>query len=414
MSTHTFTEHDFRPVILGGDITAYSLVRTFHEAYAVKSLVVNMTETGPIAMSGLCDHIYEAGLENEANLIEALSKVGAQEGAAKGKKLILLAAGDWYVRLIIENRALLEQWFVIPYIGEDLMNEIVLKDKFYGYLDTLDLPYPKTVVVDVPNGEDVEVPAEWGFPIVAKPASSALYHYAKFPGKKKVYILHSKAELDEMLVNLRTSSYDYKFLVQEFVPGNDTNMRVLTCYSDKNGKVVFGSLGHVLLEEHVPMAIGNPCVIINTEDDEIINQAKAFLEHVGYVGYSNFDLKFDPRDGTYKFFEINVRLGRSNYYVTAGGNNTAEYYVRDHVYGEDFEGVTYARGEHLFAFVPKYVIKKYVLDKPLRDKALGLMKAGKASDPNSYKPDLTPKRRAYNLAYHLNQIRKFRKHFVAR
>lgn len=53
-----FTEHDFRPVILGGDITAYSLVRTLCEAYRVKSLVVNMTRSGgQLDDSKLCDRV---------------------------------------------------------------------------------------------------------------------------------------------------------------------------------------------------------------------------------------------------------------------------------------------------------------------------------------------------------------------
>ena len=162
------------------------------------------------------------------------------------------------------------------------------------------------------------------------------------------------------------------------------------------------------------MAIGNPCVIITTEIDEVVEQAKRFLEKVGYVGFSNFDLKYDRRDGTYKFFEINVRLGRSNFYVTANGYNVSDWYVRDWVRHEELEGLEIARGEHLFAFVPKAVIKKYVQDPVLRDKALALMKAGRSSDPNVYPPDLTIKRRAYNLAYHVNQVRKFREHFVAR
>ena len=34
-------------------------------------------------------------------------------------------------------------------------------------------------------------------------------------------------------------------------------MRVLTNYSDRNGKVKFMCLGHVLLEEHSPHGIGN-------------------------------------------------------------------------------------------------------------------------------------------------------------
>ena len=60
-----FAEHDFRPVILGGDITAYSLVRTFYEAYQVKSIVVNMTRSGgPLEGSSLCDHLFYDATRN--------------------------------------------------------------------------------------------------------------------------------------------------------------------------------------------------------------------------------------------------------------------------------------------------------------------------------------------------------------
>ena len=404
---------DFRPVILGGDITAYSLVRTFHEAYGVRPLVVNMTDGGPIALSRVCDHVYVPGLEDAAVFVGALEKVG-REHQEPGVPLLLVAAGDWYVRMIIENKDRLGRLFTIPYIERALLDEVVRKDRFYGLLDDVGVPYPRTVVVDMAQdlGEEHDLP--FGFPLVMKPADSALHHYASYPGKRKVFILETREELDDILARVRASNYDGNFLLQEFIPGDDTNMRVLTCYSDQHGRVRFGAVGHVLLEEHHPLAIGNPCVIITTEIDEVVEQAKRFLERVGYVGFSNFDLKYDRRDGTMKFFEINVRLGRSNFYVTAGGNNVSEWYVRDWVRHEEMQGLEIARGEHLFAFVPKYVVKRYVLDHALRDKALALMKAGRASDPNWYAPDLTLKRRAYNVAYHLNQVRKFREHFVAR
>ena len=404
---------DFRPVILGGDITAYSLVRTFHEAYGLRPLVVNMTDGGPIALSRVCDHVYVPGLEDADVFVGALEKVG-REHQEPGVPLLLVAAGDWYVRMIIENKDRLGRLFTIPYIDRALLDEVVRKDRFYGLLDDVGVPYPKTVVVDMAQdlGEEHDLP--FGFPLVMKPADSALHHYASYPGKRKVFILETREELDDTLARVRASNYDGNFLLQEFIPGDDTNMRVLTCYSDQHGRVRFGAVGHVLLEEHHPLAIGNPCVIITTEIDEVVDQAKRFLERVGYVGFSNFDLKYDRRDGTMKFFEINVRLGRSNFYVTAGGNNVSEWYVRDWVRHEDMHGLEIARGEHLFAFVPKYVVKRYVLDPALRDKALALMKAGRASDPNWYAPDLTLKRRAYNVAYHVNQVRKFREHFVAR
>ncbi len=406
-----FSANDFRPVILGGDITAYSLVRTFHEAYGSRPLVLNMTKSGPIALTSLAEHRYVEGLENEETLVAALLAIG-REAAGTGQKLLVLGCGDWYVRILIENKHRLAPHFLIPYVDQDLLDRIVLKDKFYGLMDELDIPYPKTFVYDV--SQDTPLDFDFGYPIVAKPANSALYHYAQFPGKKKVFILDSRAELEEVLRNVRTSSYDYKFLIQEFIPGEDTGMRVLTCYSDRDAKVRFASVGHTLLEEHVPSAIGNPCAIITEHNAEIVAHAQRFLEHIGYTGFSNFDVKYDPRDGTYKFFEINVRLGRSNYYNTAAGYNVATWMVRDLVNEEPMSGMEIATNEHLFTFVPKYVIKTFVADDEMRTRALNLFRRGKWSDPQIYRPDLTVKRRVYNALYHLNQIRKFHKYMKRR
>lgn len=203
-------------------------------------------------------------------------------------------------------------------------------------------------------------------------------------------------------------------MIQEFIPGADTGMRVLTCYSDRDAKVRYASVGHVLLEEHVPSAIGNPCAIITEPNQGIVEAATRFLEHIGYTGFSNFDLKYDPRDGTYKFFEINVRLGRSNFYNTAAGHNVARWIVRDLVDEEQMDGLEIATNRHLFTFVPPYVINHFVTDEQMRAQARDLIRSGRWSDPQIYGPDLTLKRRAYNFAYHMNQIRKFHKYMGRR
>lgn len=100
-------------------------------------------------------------------------------------------------------------------------------------------------------------------------------------------------------------------------------MRVLTCFSGKDKKVKMMCLGHVLLEEHTPHGSGNHAVIITEHQEELMTKVKNLLETIGYVGFSNFDIKYDVRDNRYKFFEINTRQGRSNYYVTGSGFNVA-------------------------------------------------------------------------------------------
>ena len=51
-----FEEREFLPVILGADITAYSLARSFHEEYHIRSLVLSMSKGGYIANSDIIEN----------------------------------------------------------------------------------------------------------------------------------------------------------------------------------------------------------------------------------------------------------------------------------------------------------------------------------------------------------------------
>ena len=401
-----FEEREFLPVILGADITAYSLARSYHEEYHIRSLVLSMSKGGYIANSDIIENRVFPGLEKKEVLIERLLEVGKEfEGK---KKLIVLGCGDWYVRALIESKEILKPYYIVPYIDEDLLNRIVLKDKFYEIFEELGLPYPKTYVYEC--GKENDLKFDFDYPVIAKPANSAMYHYAKFPGKRKVFSFDNEQDLRAMLKNLEASSYNYKFLIQDKIPGDDTYMRVLTCYCDQNSKVRFAALGRTLLEDHTPTAIGNPVAIINEVNPEIVAAATKFLEHIGYVGFANFDIKYDRRDGVYKFFEINVRLGRSNFYVTGSGFNTVKWIVDDYIY-HNLPEYTVADNINLYTVVPKGVIMKYVSDPELKAQAKALFKAGKVSYPLLYKADKNLKHWFYGEAALYNQYRKFHKYF---
>lgn len=131
------------------------------------------------------------------------------------------------------------------------------------------------------------------------------------PGKQKVFFLRDAAELRATLAAVQSSRYEGKFLIQEMIPGDDTSMRILTTYSDQNGKVRFASFGQTLLEDMRPMGVGNPLAIVSRTDETIVAEAARLLEAVGYTGFANFDIKVDPRDGSHRFLEINTRLGRA-------------------------------------------------------------------------------------------------------
>lgn len=398
-------EEEFLAVILGADITAYSLARSFHEEYGIKSVVLSMRRAQIIAQSKIIDNRVYDRLDEESVLVERLLEVGKE--FSPQKKLIALGCGDWYVRALIENKAVLEPYYIVPYIDETLLNNIVHKEQFYAICDELEIPHPKTYVYAC--GQENDLKLDFPFPVVAKPANSATYHYAEFPGKKKAFYVESEDELRDILSRVDGSGYDGAFLIQDFIPGDDSNMRVLTCYSDKNGKVRFSAFGRVILEDHTPGGIGNPVAIINETNERVVADATKFLEHVGYTGFSNFDIKYDTRDGSYNFFEINVRLGRSNFYVTGSGFNTVKWIVDELVYDKPLKD-TVADRENLFTVVPKGIILRYASEPKLREQVKRLYRAGKVSYPLDYAPDMNLKRRFYVYASLMNQYRKYHKY----
>ena len=138
---------------------------------------------------------------------------------------------------------------------------------------------------------------------------------------------------------------------------------------------------------------------------------KSFLESINYTGFSNFDIKFDKRDNTYKVFEINLRQGRSNYYVTSSGNNIAKYIVEDRVYNKELD-LKIQKDPFFWHVIPSNVVYKYVKDQELVNKAKQLAKEGNSATSFGYDKDLKGnfKRRWYLFLYGINQMRKFKKY----
>jgi D-aspartate ligase len=169
-------------------------------------------------------------------------------------------------------------------------------------------------------------------------------------------------------------------------------------------------LGHVLLEEHTPHGLGNHAVIITEYEQDLMEKAKNLLEDLNYKGFSNFDIKYDTRDGSYRFFEINTRQGRSNYYVTGSGFNVAKYFVEDYIYGRKLEYDDNYR-ENLWMTVPKGVAFKYVKQPENITKMKELISDGKYVNPVFKKGDNKLMRFLRMAKNHIKQYSNYSKYY---
>lgn len=396
-----------QPVILGADIGVYALARSFHEAYGVTSVVVAGAALGPVAHSRIVRHEIVADGHDPRQLVDRLVEVAK---AMPDSRLLLMANSDWLVRVVVQHRALLEQYYVVPFLSEHLLDRISDKATFAEICDDLGISVPRTIVQDFGSEPWEAVPVDLEYPLIAKAASSADYQDVEFEGKKKVFEIATADELTWLWGALRGAGFRGRFVVQELVPGDDTQMRSITAYVDTHGEITLLCSAHVLLEEHTPSGLGNPAAMITSRDDAMLDQARTFLTSTGYRGFANFDVKVDPRTGAFRFFEVNPRIGRNNYYVTAAGANPMRFVVEDAVEGRSVPPVVVDK-EILYSVVPNRLLLRYVRDPELAARVRRLIAAKAVARPLQYRGDLSPRRRLYVWMALVNQVRKFRRYY---
>lgn len=404
----------FQPVILGADIGVYALARSFHEAYGLRTIVVSMSVLGPVADSSVIDNVVLGVDASPERIVEVLGEVASRfADDASGPELLLLANTDWLVRFLVRHRAELERRYTVPFLDEALLDRLADKARFAELCTELGIDTPRTVVQDFAGADAAgwqPAPVDLPYPLIAKAANSADYERLSFDGKRKVYQVDTPAELEALWRRLVEVGFAGRFVVQEMIPGDDTQMRSITCYADRSGRVTLSCCAHVLLEEHTPSGLGNPAAMITGRFEPMLAQAQRLLTSTGYVGFANFDVKVDPRDGTARFFEVNPRIGRNNYYLTAAGANPVTHLVADRVDGAALEPVVVER-EVLYSIVPVRLLRRYVLDRALLAKVDALVGARATAHPLRYRAERSWRRRLYVLLAVVNQVRKFRRYY---
>ncbi len=400
------TEKKIIPVLLGADLNCYSVARAFHEAYGVKSYAFGRYELGTTKYSKIVKFHTVENVDTKEVLLPTLEKFAAEH---PDDLLILVGCTDAYADLIIENKNVLSAHYFCACPNAELAKKLISKEAFYEMCVQYGMDFPKTVIIKNNTETDKLDALPFTYPIILKPSSSIRYWQNPFDGMKKVYKADTPEEAKKIAETIFASGYDDSLIIQDFIPGDDSRMYVLTAYCDKNAKVKMMCLGHVLLEEHTPKGIGNHVAILTEYHEELLQNVKAFLESVGYTGFANFDIKFDVRDGKFKIFEINLRQGRSNFYVTNSGANIANYFVGDAMDILAAE-TAYMKEPTFWHTVPKKIIYSYIKDEETMQTVKTLIKEKKTASSLFYAYDLrmNPLRLAYVTIHNRRYFKKYK------
>ena len=259
---------------------------------------------------------------------------------------------------------------------------------------------PGTFVYRRRWAHDFQLP--FGAPI-CKPSNGVAYWEHDFPGSEKVFCLPTREALEATLDRVYAAGYPDSMIIQEFIPGDDSFMRVLTCYSGADARSGSCAWATCSWRAHPPRrrqsrrhhhrARRRGCVKI-----------PALPGGLHFVGFSNFDIKYDQRDGEFKAFEINTRQGRSNYYVTGAGYNLAQgFWWEDRHWSTKAPRPTVTQNRLLWMVVPRRVAYDYT-PRRYHQEMRALIQAGAVTNPLRYGPDSALKRK---LKLEKNQLGHF-------
>ncbi len=314
------------PVLLGGDLNAYSAALAFRETYGVRSHAFMRYRCGATDNSKFIKTHICSGIDSSDIAVSELLKFKVKYSDST---MLLVPCGDSYVRLLTEcGEALLSDYrFLIP--EREHFEMLSDKASFAEKISEFGIPHPEYVTFSSCEEISSERLEAIPHPAVVKASSSTEYYKHPFDGMKKVYFTDTYDESRAVIKRIFSSGYDRKVILQRRI-GSDNKNRVMTTFSDKYGQVVRAVLGDVILEEVGKSSFGNHSAIITRPLDRLAFSLIDFLNGIKYKGFANFDIMCDA-DKQY-VLEMNLRQGRSCDHLRGAGMNIARLLV-DAAYG---------------------------------------------------------------------------------
>jgi len=255
----------------------------------------------------ICPH----PLEREEEFIAFLLQIAASE---KNRPVLFITSDDFLLP-VSRNRKELERHYLMNLPDHSILECIT--DKFRQHTLALEagIPVPQTFVA-ANRDQLVEIKDRVPFPAFVKGAE--VTSWRKTMGDSfKGFVVHDREDLMKTFQTIfERGSVG---LVQEIIPGPDTNHFKASCYISRDGRVLL-AFGLQKIRQQ-PAGFGFGCLVQSVEYPEMLALGKSFFRKIGYRGVGSAEFKLDPRDGKLKLIELNPRYWQQNALAEKCGMN---------------------------------------------------------------------------------------------
>lgn len=286
---------DVPVVILGGGTNGLSWVRSLGR----RGVRVIVADNDPVCIARFSNYASEffhcpSVRERPDDFVEALLSQSDRWGRA-----ILVPTADQSLEILSQNRERLRERFIVPVPPWPCTDVFIHKQQCHVVAQRLGLSLPHTLTVTDETTLDGNL-SGMSYPCLVKPV--AVHEFG--------HIFHTKMFRADSAEDVRryvklAAQRSVKMIVQEIIPGGADQLHEYVAYYDDESNPVMEFTWQKLRQ--CPPIYGVGRVGQSTCNPEIVPLARKILQHVGFVGMCEVEFKLDPRDGCYKFIEINGR-----------------------------------------------------------------------------------------------------------
>jgi len=229
---------------------------------------------------------------NDESLIDTLCNIGKEFS----EKNVLILTLDKSVELVSEYREGLEKYYIFNLPDKDIIKKLTTKSTLYDYVSQLGLNVPKTYYIN-----DVSLLNNYlneiTYPCIFKPNTKNPEFAGRFP---KAFLIKDKQELISIYEKIPYN----EAIIQEWIPGPDTNLIFCLYYFNANSEPLVWFTGRKI-RQYIPYC-GTGCYVEPYKDEYVKDMGIEFFKTINYKGFAAIEFKIDARDGSYKLMEPTV------------------------------------------------------------------------------------------------------------
>ena len=398
---------DFELLIIGSDINAYHMARSYYEEYKKKAYVIGNMPMAVTYYSKILNFELVEDLTSTTVFLKTLKNFYEDNN---DKKILLIGSNNDFVRLIIENSEELKKYYIFHEYDIETLNTLLIEEKFYNNFKEIDTR--DTYVYDINTDLNLFKINDIGYPLIIRLDNETIYRELGVKSNKKVYVINDIYELLDTISKIRNSNYQKHLIIQGKLDNDDSSLFDCVSYVNRKGKVVLMSFAQIGLQEYDENGVGSATVLVNGFNEfegteKVINSLKRKLENTNYRGIIHFKFLYNKSNKKYEVIEVNPRQARSSYYLTFAGYNLVKYLVEDLIYEKDFD-YTFVDKEICLTLVSKKIINKYVKSTKLRKEIDKLYKKKKYVNPIKNRNDRPLKRLIWLKTNDLNYSKLYK------